>query len=160
MGKGTISGEKRPGRSIDYLPHLVPRLRMGGAVPLHPLCDFMACYGATFTFYYKLWDFVEIIIFLSPFLTGFAVLERVVKALWSSWQWPVSLWLKWIPGYLAIINHQKMSRIPIQKIISQEVLCCTWTSKIHCTLQIFYILIDYFTKSVYPYECFFFFLWN
>ena len=31
--------------------HLVPRLRMGGATPLLPLCDFMARTGTTFAFY-------------------------------------------------------------------------------------------------------------
>ena len=31
--------------------HLVPRLRMGGAIPLLPLCAFMARIGTTFGFY-------------------------------------------------------------------------------------------------------------
>jgi hypothetical protein len=34
--------EKRPGREINHYLHLLPRLRMGGAIPVRPLYAFMA----------------------------------------------------------------------------------------------------------------------
>jgi hypothetical protein len=57
---------------------------------------------------------------LSPVRIGFAVLESSVKAFWNPWQWSVSLWLQWIPLYLAITSHQKLSRISIKRLLPRR----------------------------------------
>jgi hypothetical protein len=42
--RGPFPGVNRSGCGVDRPPHLAPRLRMGGHMPLFPPCDFMACY--------------------------------------------------------------------------------------------------------------------
>jgi hypothetical protein len=37
VGTGSSPGLKRPGRGVDYPPHLAPRSRMSSAIPLLPL---------------------------------------------------------------------------------------------------------------------------
>jgi hypothetical protein len=51
--RGICLGVKRPGREVKHSPpslHLLPRLRMGGATHLLPLCAFVARTGGNFTF--------------------------------------------------------------------------------------------------------------
>jgi hypothetical protein len=43
VGTGSFPGAKRPGRGADHPPLLVPRLRMGRAIPLPPLQGHEAC---------------------------------------------------------------------------------------------------------------------
>jgi hypothetical protein len=53
MGTGSFQGVKRPGRGVDNLPLLVPRLRMGRAIPLPPLQGHEACNRVNVAFYNK-----------------------------------------------------------------------------------------------------------
>jgi hypothetical protein len=48
-GTGSFQGVKRPGCGVDHPPHLSPWLR-SRAIPLLPLCAFVACYRVSFTF--------------------------------------------------------------------------------------------------------------
>ena len=53
-GVRIAGGIKRLGRVVDHLLHLLPRLRMDGAVPLFPLYAFMVWIGTSlFTLYFK-----------------------------------------------------------------------------------------------------------
>jgi hypothetical protein len=51
MGTGSFPGVNRPRRGADHPPLLVPRLRMGRAIPLPPLQGHEACNRVNFTFY-------------------------------------------------------------------------------------------------------------
>jgi hypothetical protein len=44
IGTGSFPGVKQPGHGADHPPLLVPRLRMGRAIPLPPLQGHEACY--------------------------------------------------------------------------------------------------------------------
>jgi len=52
MGTRALSTEgeeaKWWGHGVNHPRHRAPHLRMSTAIPLQPLCFFMACYGATF----------------------------------------------------------------------------------------------------------------
>ena len=49
MGTDSFPGVKRPGRGVNHPPHLVPRLKKGKAIPVLPLCAFVACSRVNFT---------------------------------------------------------------------------------------------------------------
>jgi hypothetical protein len=42
--RGCLPGVKRLEPGVDYSPHLGPGVRMSGAIPQFPLCNYMACY--------------------------------------------------------------------------------------------------------------------
>jgi hypothetical protein len=69
-------------RGVDYPPQLMPRLRMGGAIPLHTLYDFGMLQSELY-FLLVLMLFGGKNYFLSPVRIGFAVLESSVKAFWN-----------------------------------------------------------------------------
>ena len=50
MGTGSFSGVKWPGRGVNHLCHLAPRLKKSRAIPLLPLWAFVACSRMNFTF--------------------------------------------------------------------------------------------------------------
>jgi len=50
VGTGPFPGVKRPGRGVDHLPQLAPRLKKEWAIPLPPLWAFVGCSRVTFTF--------------------------------------------------------------------------------------------------------------
>ena len=48
MGTGSFLGVKRPGRGVDHLPHLVPRLKKGHSLTPRRICAFMVCSRVNF----------------------------------------------------------------------------------------------------------------
>jgi hypothetical protein len=50
MGAGSFLGVKRPGRGVDYPPHLAPRLKKSRVIRLLLLWTFVACFRVDFTF--------------------------------------------------------------------------------------------------------------
>jgi hypothetical protein len=49
MGTGSFPGVKRPGRGVDHLPHLAPRLKEEYSYTSDPLWVFVACSRVNFT---------------------------------------------------------------------------------------------------------------
>jgi hypothetical protein len=47
-----LPGVKRPGREADHSPHLVPKLRVNGAISPLPLRAFLACLEKTLPLHY------------------------------------------------------------------------------------------------------------
>jgi len=60
MGTGSLPGVKRLGRAVDHPPYLAPRLkRESRAMPLLPLCVFMACYRVNFPFFISMYHSID-----------------------------------------------------------------------------------------------------